>query len=39
MASPARNSWVKNKAREKSGTLEWESDWKAIFKIIVTGRA
>nr|DAW02861.1 MAG TPA: hypothetical protein [Caudoviricetes sp.] len=29
----------KFKALKKSGTLEWESEWKAMFKSIVTRRA
>ena len=27
------------KARKKTGTLKWESEWKAMFKSIVTRRA
>jgi hypothetical protein len=38
LASPFRNKWFL-KAREKSGTLKWESEWKAICKNIVTRRA
>ena len=38
LASPLRNEWF-FKVRKKTGTLKWESEWKAMFKSMVTRRA
>ena len=38
-AGLATQKWVVFKVRKKTGTLKWESEWKAMFKSMVTRRA